>query len=305
MRAEVEFRSGGYVLRGWLEQPADHIGPPPVVVMTHGFGGVKEWLSEASARMAGAGFAVLAYDHPHFGTSDGLPRQHIDPTAQVHGYRDAVSYLQSRADVDASRVAVWGTSLGGAIALVVGAVDPRVRAVVAQIPMLQPWTTLRRMLPEAQVGSLLAALAADRSGRCAGKPAGVMPIAGDGPGSALPDPGVREHLAERAAESATFRNEVTLAGIDALLEFAPEAFVERIAPRPLLMTVADADTLCPTDLALAAFAAAREPKSLQLVSGGHHSVYQDQFEPAITRQIEFLRSHLAAPNPQKDRDHVQ
>ncbi|WP_329561227.1 alpha/beta hydrolase [Kitasatospora sp. NBC_01266] len=305
MRTEVEFRSGGHVLRGWLEQPADRTGPVPVVVMTHGFGGVKEWLAEASARMAAAGFAVLAYDHPHFGTSDGLPRQHIDPTAQVHGYRDAISYVQSRPDLDASRVAVWGTSLAGAVVLVVGAVDPRVRAVIAQIPMLQPWTTLRRMIPQAELDSLLAALSADRSGRCAGRPAAVIPIAGDGPGAALPDQGVRDHLVERAADSATFRNEVTLAGIDALLEFAPEAFVERIGPRPLLMTVADADTLCPTDLALAAFAAAREPKSLQLIPGGHHSVYRDQFEPAINGQIEFLRTHLATPPRQKDCDHVQ
>ena len=44
MRTDIEFRSGEHVLRGWLQLPGDATGPVPVVVMAHGFGGVKEWL---------------------------------------------------------------------------------------------------------------------------------------------------------------------------------------------------------------------------------------------------------------------
>ena len=47
-------------------------------------------------------------------------------------------------------------------------------------------------------------------------------------------------------------------------EYEPGAFMERIAPTPLLMVLGDADVVCPTDLALAAFNRAGEPKRLEL-----------------------------------------
>src|SRR5262249_7537755 len=90
-RSEISFTSDGRVIRGWLEH-GEGTNPLPLVVMAHGLGGVKEWLSDASSAIAEAGFACLAYDHPNFGSSDGEPRQHVDPVAQVRAYRDAISF---------------------------------------------------------------------------------------------------------------------------------------------------------------------------------------------------------------------
>ena len=44
------------------------------------------------------------------------------------------------------------------------------------------------------------------------------------------------------------------------------------------MAVGEADVVCPTDLALAAFNRAGEPKRLEIIPGGHFSAYTDQFE---------------------------
>ena len=52
-------------------------------------------------------------------------------------------------------------------------------------------------------------------------------------------------------------------------EYEPGAFMERIAPTPLLMVLGDADVVCPTDLALTAFNRAGEPKRLELYRGAH------------------------------------
>ena len=65
----------------------------------------------------------------------------------------------------------------------------------------------------------------------------------------------------------------------------PGAFVRLISPTPLLMIVAENDHLTPTDLALDAFDRAGEPKSLEILSGGHFSPYVEHF----TRS-----SHVAA-----------
>ena len=44
-------------------------------------------------------------------------RLQINPWIQARGYRDAVSYGRSLEGVDASRVAIWGDSFSGGVAL--------------------------------------------------------------------------------------------------------------------------------------------------------------------------------------------
>ena len=75
-------------------------------------------------------------------------------------------------------------------------------------------------------------------------------------------------------------------------EYEPGAFIERIAPTTLLMVVGDADVVCSTDLSLAAFTGAGEPKRLELYSGGHFSAYTDQFLRAATGATDWFTQHL-------------
>ena len=69
-----------------------------------------------------------------FGESGGEPRQVVDLPSQHEDLRAAVAWVRGRDDVDADRVALWGNSLGGAHVISVAADDPRIVAVVAQIP---------------------------------------------------------------------------------------------------------------------------------------------------------------------------
>ena len=133
-RLNVEFRSEGVALRGWLYLPEAR-AERPAIVMTHGFSGVKEqYLDRYAEVFAAAGFVVLLYDHPNFGDSDGEPRQEIDPVMQRRGYRDAITWLGAQARVDARRIGIWGTSYSGGHVLEVAALDRRVKCVVAQVP---------------------------------------------------------------------------------------------------------------------------------------------------------------------------
>jgi len=66
----------------------------------------------------------------------------------------------------------------------------------------------------------------------------------------------------------------------------------------LLMVVARDDRLTVTDLALAAYERALEPKRLALISGGHFSPYLDQFPLAEAAATGWFREHLLDPvNP--------
>ena len=58
----------------------------------------------------------------------------------VKDYRRAIDYLDTRADIDTSRIGVIGYSLGGIAALQLAAVEPRLRVAVSCVGGLdEPW----------------------------------------------------------------------------------------------------------------------------------------------------------------------
>ena len=94
-------------------------------------------------------------------------------------------------------------------------------------------------------------------------------------------------------------NEITLASIEKLLEYAPSLISDRIAPVPLLMIVVEDDELTPSELALEAFERAGEPKQLLKLKGGHYVVYrsdsQEGFEEASSAATAWFTRHLGRP----------
>src|ERR687886_2124015 len=147
MRQDVEFDAEGVTLRGWLYRPDAATGPVPTIVMAHGFSAVKEMHLDSFAEVfAAAGLGALVFDNRNFGASDGEPRQEIDPWAQVRDYRHAITYAQTRPEVDAARIGIWGSSYSGGHVLVVAALDRRVKAVVSQVPLVSGHDNVRALV---------------------------------------------------------------------------------------------------------------------------------------------------------------
>lgn len=139
MRRDVTFHSQGAELRAWLYLPAAS-GVDlrvPLVIMTHGFSATRSMTADTYAeRFREAGLAVLLYDHRGFGDSGGEPRRQVNPWVQAREYRDAISFATDLAEIDASRIGLWGDSFGAGVALAVAGVDRRVAALVIQVPAL-------------------------------------------------------------------------------------------------------------------------------------------------------------------------
>lgn len=145
MREDVEFVSEGARVKGWFFKP-EGSGPFPAVVLAGGWCYVRELvMSQYAERFAAAGIAALVFDYRNLGVSEGEPRQHLDPWMQIRDYENALNYLERRDDVDSSRLGAWGISYSGGHALVLGAVDPRVRCVVSQIPVIDGYRNMRRV----------------------------------------------------------------------------------------------------------------------------------------------------------------
>jgi uncharacterized protein len=296
MREDVEFDAEGVTLRGWLYLPDAAAGPASTIVMAHGFSAVKEMYLDSFAEVfAGGGLGVLVFDNRNFGASDGEPRQEIDPWAQVRDYRHAITYAQTRPEVDAGRIGVWGSSYSGAHVLVLGAIDKRVRCVACQVPLVSGMGNIQRLVRQDFLAPNRAAMEADRAARYRGEPPAMVPVVDPDPlaVSALPTPDSWAWFNETGKDRApAWRNEVTLRTVEMLMEYEPSAYIERISPTPLLMVVAAGDHLTPTDLALAAYQRAREPKRLVLLPGGHFDAYVKDFDTASGAARDWFLEHL-------------
>ena len=296
MRQDIEFDAEGVTLRGWLYQPDGAGGPVPTVVMAHGFSAVKEmYLDSFAEAFAAGGLGALVFDNRNFGASDGEPRQEIDPWAQVRDYRHAITYAQTRSEVDPDRIGVWGSSYSGGHVLVVAAIDRRVKCAVAQVPLVSGYQNIKRLVRQDFLAPNRATMDADRVARYRGEPPAMVPVVDPDPMavSALPTPDSWEWFSETGRTRApAWRNEVTLRSVEMLMEYEPGAYVERISPTPLLMVVAAGDHLTPTDLALEAYQRAREPKRLALLAGGHFEAYTKDLDAASGAARDFFLEHL-------------
>jgi len=171
-RSKVRFTADGNVeLGAWLYLPESKASRNPAITMAHGYAAVKEHgLAKFAEAFADAGFIVLLHDHRTFGISGGEPRQDVDPWRQVADWRRAISYLESRPEVDPDRIGLWGTSYAGGHALVLGATDRRIACVVAQVPTISGYQQgLRRVAPEG-IAALEAALNDDERAQLSGEP---------------------------------------------------------------------------------------------------------------------------------------
>lgn len=74
--------------------------------------------------------------------------------------------------------------------------------------------------------------------------------------------------------------------------YEPVAYMEQIAPTPLMMILTDNDTRVLTDLQLEAYQKAREPKRLVLLKGGHYTPYIELFEPTAKASVDWFVAHL-------------
>ena len=295
MRSDIEFDADGVRLRGWLYLPAG-AGPHPLVVMSHGFSAVKEMgLDDYAEVFRAAGLAVLVYDQRNLGASDGMPRQEIDPVAQRRDHGHALTWACAQASLDATRIGLWGTSYSGGLAIITAALDRRVKCVVAQVPYLHALRTMDLVMPLAERRDFERLLDAERRARAAGQPPTLTSVCSDDPARSPESPGRRSwayfnHYV--AAGRATWPNAVTVRSLEHRLEYDALAYVERVAPTPLLMVVAADDDITPTALALEAYARAREPKRLELIPGHHYRPYLEEFPRASQAARDWFLAHL-------------
>jgi len=285
MRENIKIFAGGVELDGWFYTPDHSKGPFPAIVMSHGFGAVKEMSLDRYAEVfVAAGFVCIVYDHRNTGLSAGEPRGELDPWQQISDMRDVITYAVMQPEIDPDRIGLWGTSYSGGHVLVVAATDRRIKCVVSQVPTVSGYKNTLRSTTTDNFDALLDDIHQDRINRAKGLPPKMVAISGPGSES--------YEWSIVAGEGTSYVNSVTLRTRDLRMGYEPGSYLPRIAPTPLLMILATHDTRCPTDDQLAAYSTAHEPKKLHLFKGGHYEPYGVRLSETSTAARDWFVEHL-------------
>ena len=160
--SEFWFFSEGVPCRGQIFYPRGYAetASMPAVVLANGWAGTARDSEPYAAGFAERGLVAMTFDYRGWGRSAGfvtlaepiksddrlrvqqtvarvrLKRHRLIPAAQVDDIKAAVAYLQGEPGVDRDRIGLWGTSYAAGHLVSVAALDPRVKAGVAQVPVI-------------------------------------------------------------------------------------------------------------------------------------------------------------------------
>jgi uncharacterized protein len=287
---------GGDQLDAWVYMP-DRPGPLPVVVMAHGIGGIKAGgLAPFAQRFASSGFAAVAFDYRHWGDSTGEPRQFLSVRRQLQDYRSALAWVRAQEEFDSARMFVWGTSFAGMHIVELAAIEPGLAGAIAQSPLVDGVAGLTN-IPPARALRLTAHALADLAGSVFGRRPRYLPISVP-PGrlGVIATDDAMIGMARLDPGDGSWSNEITARSLLDVTAHRPVRHA-RNARCPLLMVVAEHDTMAPTGPALAV--AARAPRGeLYRSRGGHYDVYAGGLDHENVLRVEtsFLHRHSEMPD---------
>lgn len=116
----------------------------PGILMVGGWGSVQQALTVSFVnRFVAAGYAVMEFDFPGWGSSGGWPRQDINPWRRVKTTNAALAHFKSLPQVNAHRIVLWGTSFGGGHVVDIATQHPDLHGAIIQVPMLDGIATVR------------------------------------------------------------------------------------------------------------------------------------------------------------------
>ena len=286
----VTFPSAGLKLSGVVHVPS---GMRPgerraAFIVLHGFGSNKTSSNtmQPTKVLGELGYVVLRFDMRGCGESEGEFGRVIC-LEQVEDTRSALTFLAGHPAVDPERIAVIGSSFGGAVAVYTGGVDERVAAVVSnggwgdgerkfrgQHPTPEAWAKFTSILEEGKRQS-------ERTGKSLMVPRyDIVPIP--------------EKLRNRMSSGSIMEFPAETA--QSMNDFRADDQVGNISPRPLLLIHSANDSVTPTYESIEMFKKARQPAELHLLSDVDHFTFNEE-NPRLTHIVrEWLEKYFPVGN---------
>lgn len=262
----------------------------PAIVMAHGIGGIKAaGLAPFAEAFSAAGYTCLVLDYRNWGDSEGEPRELLSLRAQLDDYRTVLRHAREMEGVDPERIFVWGTSFAGMHVIELAASEDYLAGAIAQCPLVDGLAGLTNV-PLSRGVRLMRESALDRLGARLGWAPRYLPlIVGEDEFGVIATSDALRGLEQlRPTDGTPWPNRITARS---LLDVTFARPVRRAAKArcPLLMVVAEDDTMAPTRPAVRV--SARAPRGeLYRSRGGHYDVYAGglDHEHVLAVELAFL-----------------
>ncbi|OGA00283.1 MAG: hypothetical protein A3H35_04420 [Betaproteobacteria bacterium RIFCSPLOWO2_02_FULL_62_17] len=287
MITPASFVSDGLKLSALLHVPPD-LKPGerrPAFVVMHGFGGSNQggqgaWAAKALARW---GYVCLQFEFRGCGDSEG-ERGRIICLEEVADASNAITYLQSRPEVDTKRIALCGSSLGAAVAIHAAGGDSRAAAVISQ----GGWGNGARKFRDQHRGAewdrfMKQMTDGVRQRQATGKSLmvsrfDIVPV----------PPKIRAYITNDPKSSMEFPAETPLS----MFLFQPEEMIGRISPRPVLLLHGAGDSVTPATESMELFKRARSPVELHLIDGADHFMFAEENQRVVNLVHDWLERYF-------------
>lgn len=274
------------------------------IVVGHPMGATKEQSANLYAtKLAEQGFVTVSLDLPHWGSSEGEPRNGVAPDEYAEAYSAAVDYLGTQVgSVDRERIGALGICGSGSFVISAAKIDSRIKA-IATSSMYDMGAASRDGLQKSQSAEdrrdIIARASAARWSEAEG---GEIEVDGGTPLELTDDtPAVgveffdfyRTSRGEFTPEGAS-PNRTTKPTVSSQVKFFNFYHfngIDSISPRPLLFV--SGDQAHSREFSEDAYAKAAEPKELVWVPGAGHVDLYDRVELIpFDKFTDFFRANL-------------
>ena len=237
-----------------------------------------------ASKLAEWGYVALRFDFRGCGDSEGK-RGWVIAQEQVDDAKAAVTYMQTRADVDTKKVALSGTSFGAAVAIYAAGVDKRVAAVMSQGGWADGTSIAQTQhpTPEKWQAYIDRVEAARRKSEETGETQYLHRY------DIVPVP---EKLRPFIDEKSIFEFPVETALTK--FYFRPGDVIGDIAPRPILLLHAANDSVTGAKGSLELFARAKPPTELHLLTDVDHFMYGEDDSRVDNLVHDWLKKYFPA-----------
>lgn len=268
----------------------------PCIVMAHGLSMTRDGgLAVFAKAFEDAGFHVLVFDYRHFGGSSGMPRELVSVKRQLADWRVAIEFARAIDGVDPERIALWGTSFSGGHVIDLASRDPRIAALVSQVPNLDGLVTLRQLVrnePPRRLFWLASVIVRDAlRGLLGREPLYVKSIGRDGERAAYVSTEGYEQV--ESLKALSFKNHFAPRDFMRVPPYRPGRRIKKVQCRMLLIG-AERDNLTPLSAVKSAADKAGQKAEFVSYPIGHFGAYvEPTLSDSVARQVEFLSRELA------------
>lgn len=261
----------------------------PVIVLCHGFCGIREILLPAFAdAFARAGFAAITFDYRGFGDSDG-ERGRLVPALQIADILSVVRWVQQQPALDAQRIGLWGTSFGGCHVFAAAAEAAEIKCVVSQLAFADGEAIVSGQMSEEEKNAFIATL--DKMAEKQKNSGKEMMVSVN---RVLSDAESKAFFEENRTRYPQMDIKIPFLTVRETLQYKPAIYAARVKC-PTLVVIAGKDTVNPPEQGRALFAAvgAQEKELYEQADARHYDIYTGaHFQQVINVQTEWFKKYL-------------